>query len=175
MPNLRLCSLVVFAIETRTSLCFWGILKVRIGLCCHAWVFLVQLIFSNPDHCVIFSNSDQMSTSGWAYIHTYTARAHTHRGFGRCASEMQQNCKLPRRVDDASEPIGIGAGSAFSEGLQLHAWSIIDQTIDGAILTSEPAISWLFVPASPKLLAPVTGLTAEVWPNFSDNFSHSEI
>jgi hypothetical protein len=47
--------------------------------------------------------------------------------------------------------------------LQLHAWSIIDQIIDGAILTSKPEVSWLFVPASPKLLAPVIGLTAEVW------------
>jgi hypothetical protein len=66
-------------------------------------------------------------------------------------------------VNDASEPIGIGAGSAFGEGLQLHAWSIIDQIIDGAIFTSKPEVSWLFVPASPKLLAPAIGLTAEVW------------
>ena len=76
---------------------------------------------------------------------------------------MPQQCNPQRRVDDAPAPIGEGA---FSEGLQLNAWSIIDRIIRGAIYTSKPAVSWLFVPASPKLLAPVTALTAEVWLNF---------
>ncbi len=85
------------------------------------------------------------------------------RGFGRC----QQPCKPPRRSDDAPAPISEGAGIGFGEGLQLNSWSIIDSIIGGSILNSKPTVSWLFVRPSPKLLTPVTAITAEVLPQSS--------
>jgi hypothetical protein len=84
------------------------------------------------------------------------------RGYGRCASENLQMCNPPRRLDDAPDPISEGAGVGFNQGLQLHSWSMFDYIIEGAILNSKATVSWLFVPPSPKLFTPVTGLTAEV-------------
>jgi hypothetical protein len=88
-----------------------------------------------------------------------------HRGFGRCTGDLKQPCNRPRRSDDAPFPISEGAGVGFGEGLKLDFWTIIDHVIHGTMINNEPTVSWLFVPPSPKLLAPVPALTAEVPPS----------
>ena len=58
----------------------------------------------------------------------------------------------------------LGAGVGFGDGLNLHPWSTTDEIGTRTEINTSPAISWLFVPPSPKLLAPVSALTAEVLP-----------
>ncbi len=133
-------------------------------------LMLTQFGFNVPYSISCSYNPDneafKQSIHSFRFFHNYLCR-----GFGRCA---RQQCKPQRRSDDAPAPISEGAGFGFNEGLQLHSWSIIDQIVNGKLLTSNPTVSWLFVPPSPKLLTPVTGLTAEVLPESICLIFHSK-